>query len=172
MNSTERREKILEIISKSQKPCSASTLASDFNVSRQIIVGDIALLRASGVDIIATPRGYVLEHTQSGGVVHTIAVVHKEEDLAQELYAIVDQGGKIIDVIVEHPLYGQLSGKLHISSRYDVDQFMQHVQDYHAMPLSSLTNGLHLHTISCKDDAMYQRILQVLKEKGFLYEKM
>lgn len=172
MNSASRREQVLKIIQKSDRPCSASALAKQFQVSRQIIVGDIALLRASGIDIIATPRGYVLESLRSDGMIRTIAVAHQEQDLAEELYAIVDQGGTIMDVIVEHPLYGQLSGKLHISSRYDVEQFIYHVQNEHVKPLSNLTNGLHLHTIRCKDEETFQRILNALRTKGFLYENL
>lgn len=171
MNSAVRRQNILKMIQQSNKPCSAKSLAKNYQVSRQIVVGDIALLRASGIQIIATPRGYVLENQAYHGIVRTIAVTHKECDLASELYAIVDQGGTILDVIVEHPLYGQLSGQLHISSRYDVDQFLSKVHNEHVKPLSDLTNGLHLHTIQCKDEVVYERIMHALKEKGFLYEK-
>lgn len=171
MNSTQRRDEILNIIRQSTKPCSATSLANKVKVSRQIVVGDVALLRASGKHIIATPRGYILENKEFDGIVRTIAVTHQEDEVKEELYTIVDQGGTIIDVIVEHPLYGQLSGQLHISSRFDVDQFVTHLQREHVKPLSDLTNGLHLHTIGCIDEMMYERILQTLKQKGFLYEK-
>ncbi|MEG0528479.1 MAG: transcription repressor NadR [Longicatena sp.] len=171
MNSSMRRDSILQTIKQSEKPCSASSLAAQFHVSRQIVVGDIALLRASGVNIIATPRGYVMEDISLDSMTYAIAVVHKEEDLKEELYTIVDHGGTIVDVIVEHPLYGQLSGQLHITSRYDADQFLSNVKNNQAIPLSKLTNGLHLHTIKCKDEDTHQRIIQALKEKGFLYEK-
>lgn len=171
MNTASRRENILDKIKESDKPISATSLASIFHVSRQLIVGDVALLRASGIHIIATPRGYVLETKEMDGIVRTIAVSHKANDLAEEIYTIVDLGGAVIDVIVEHPLYGQLCGKLHISSRYDADQFLNHVSEKQAAPLSNLTNGLHLHTIQCKNEDIYARILTALKEKGFLYEK-
>lgn len=167
----DRRDAILKAIQESEKPLSATTLAKQFGVSRQIIVGDVALLRAKGIQIIATPRGYVCQNDQKEGGLHTIAVTHSEAQLQDELYTIVDLGGTIIDVIVEHPLYGQLSGNLHVSSRYDVDQFLSKLQLDQARPLSNLTDGLHLHTIHCENDMVFQRILDALNEKGFLYHK-
>lgn len=166
----ERKEKIIKEIQKSDKPLSASKLASLFGVSRQIIVGDVALLRASGVNIIATPRGYVLDH-QERGIMYTIAVKHQKEHLADELYTIVDLGGHVIDVIVEHPIYGQLTGKLHIHSRYDVDQFIYKVNHEQAKPLSQLTDGLHLHTIQCPNQETLERILEALDKKEYLFKK-
>lgn len=166
----DRKQRIIEEIQKSQKPISASTLAKKLGVSRQIIVGDVALLRASGTHIIATPRGYILDN-QNHAQTHIIAVQHSQKELADELYTIVDLGGSILDVIVEHPIYGQLCGKLHISSRYDVDQFIEHIHHEHAKPLSQLTDGLHLHTIQCQNQDVYQRIVHALKEKGYLFTK-
>ena len=87
------------------------------------------------------------------------------------MYTIVDLGGSIIDVIVEHPIYGQLTGKLHLSSRYDVNQFLKKITHDNAKPLSQLTNGLHLHTIQCLDQETYQRIVDALDEKGYLFKK-
>ena len=166
----DRKEQIIEEIKKSEKPISATKLASIFGVSRQIIVGDVALLRASGVQIIATPRGYVLgkQPTQN---TYTIAVKHEECELADELYTIVDMGGSIIDVIVEHPIYGQLTGELHIQSRYDVNAFLDKVKKEKANALSALTNGLHLHTIQCPTPEVYNRIIEALESKGYLFHK-
>lgn len=166
----DRKEKIIEEIKSSDKPISASKLASQCGVSRQIIVGDVALLRASGYNIIATPRGYILDN-QNNECIYTIAVKHNQQSLGDELYTIVDLGGSIIDVIVDHPIYGQLAGKLHISSRYDVDQFLKKVENGKAKPLSQLTDGLHLHTIQCQNEDIYQRIIKVLDEKGYLFTK-
>ena len=166
----DRKDKIIKLIQKNDTPISASKLASQLGVSRQIIVGDVALLRASGYNIIATPRGYILDQQQNHGT-YTIAVKHTQEALEDELYTIVDLGGSIIDVIVDHPIYGQLTGKLHISSRYDVDQFLKKVHHGQAKPLSQLTDGLHLHTIQCQSQEIYQRIINALDEKGYLFKK-
>lgn len=166
----DRKKKIIEEIKKSNKPISASTLAKKLGVSRQIIVGDVALIRASGTNIIATPRGYILDSKQQNQT-YTIAVNHSQEQMADELYTIVDLGGCAIDVIVDHPVYGQLTGKLHLSSRYDVDQFIKKVNNNQAKPLSQLTDGLHLHTIQCPNEDTYQRIVSALDEKGYLFKK-
>ncbi len=165
-----RRDQVLEAIKKSDKALSASALAKQFHVSRQIICGDVALLRASGHHIIATPRGYIME-TQTSGICKTIAVYHEQDEMQDELYTIVDMGGHIVDVIVEHSIYGQIQGVLDLKSRYDVDRFIEKVSKHQAKPLSDLTYGLHLHTITCDDEETYEKIKQILRDKGYLYEK-
>ena len=165
-----RRDKVLQLIKQSEKPISATTLAKQFSVSRQIIVGDVALLRASGYDIIATPRGYIIPVEQKG-IQRKIVVQHEKQDMEDELYTIVDMGGKVLDVIVEHSIYGQIQGILDLKSRYDVDSFIENVKQHQAKPLSDLTFGIHIHTIECEDEQIYQNILDALKQKGYLYEK-
>lgn len=168
MNKTQRKKAILEKLKQADAPLSATTLASLLGVSRQIIVGDIALLRAENNAIAATPRGYMLE--RDVGTHYTIACRHQDEELQEELYAIVDNGGGILDVIVEHPVYGQLSGKLEIFSRYDVDDFTRRLRQADAPPLSLLTGGIHLHTLSCPSPEVFERIVKLLREKKFLFE--
>ncbi len=128
MNAETRRKKIMEQLSASHKPVSATALAGMFSVSRQVIVGDIALLRASGADITATPRGYVLTK-ESVGLLYTVAVQHSPVQTEQELCIFVDNGCIVEDVIVEHPIYGQIIGQLHLCSRYDVGQFMSRLDN-------------------------------------------
>lgn len=170
MDSKQRRDAILKLIQQNDSPISAGALAKQFHVSRQLIVGDIALLRAQGSDIIATPRGYLCEKRQAE-LTKTIAVCHKQDELQDEIYTIIDMGGAMLDVIIEHPIYGELCGSLHIYSRYDADQFFEKLAQEKAVPLSALTDGIHLHTIQMHDEACYQRILDALREKGYLYEK-
>jgi transcriptional regulator of NAD metabolism len=141
-----------------------------FGVSRQIIVGDIALLRASGTDITATPRGYVLTRGAEG-IIHRIPCRHRPEEMKEELQILVDNGCLIRDVIVEHPIYGQLVGQLDIATRYDVDEFIAKVSQSDAAPLSDLTGGIHLHTIFCPDEEVYRRVLDKLRKSGFLFEQ-
>ncbi|MBQ6359864.1 MAG: transcription repressor NadR [Lachnospiraceae bacterium] len=169
MNADERRERILqELIKASGGPVSASSLAGMFNVSRQIIVGDVALLRASGENISATPRGYVMQSSPDGQV-RQIACRHGEADMQKELNAIVDQGCTVLDVIVEHPVYGQLTGPLHLRSRYDVAQFLERCRKSDAHPLSDLTSGVHLHTIVCPDEEAFSRVRDSLDRLGILF---
>lgn len=165
-----RRAAIAGILERAQGPVSATALAGRFGVSRQIIVGDVALLRASGAAISATPRGYVAARTwDAGGVERKVACVHTPEDMGRELRAIVDAGGEAVDVVVEHPVYGQLTGELHVRSRYDVEAFLQKVRENRAKPLSDLTGGIHLHTIRCPDGAALERVLRALEREGMLY---
>ena len=165
----EERRKIISQTLTADQPISATALAGKFSVSRQIIVGDIALLRAAGLDIVATPRGYKLG--ESSGLVRTVATVHTGiEELEKELLIMVDNGCTVVDVSVEHPVYGHLTGPLHLSSRYDVSQFLERLADGKARPLSCLTGGVHLHRLSCPDEAAFLRVLEQLRQAGFLYE--
>ena len=165
MKAEERRQIIAQTLT-ADKAISATALAGKFSVSRQIIVGDIALLRAAGMDIVATPRGYKLG--ESSGLLRMVATIHTKEQVEQELLTIVDNGCTVIDVVVEHPVYGQLTAPLHLSSRLDVEQFMKRMDG--AAPLSQLTGGVHLHTLSCPDEAAYEHLLQLLRQRGFLVE--
>jgi transcriptional regulator of NAD metabolism len=169
MNAPERRREILSFLMEAQSPVSATALAKQFGVSRQIIVGDIALLRAGGADISATPRGYLVSRT-TPALVRTVACLHTAEQMEAELNAIVDQGCTVVDVVVEHPIYGQLVGKLELSSRYDVSQFVRRSQTEDARPISSLTDGVHLHTIRCPDEAALRRVQEALRALGVLLE--
>ncbi len=170
MEAVERRKKIVETLVKSDRPVSASSLAALFSVSRQIIVGDIALLRASDIGISATPRGYIIAPLSQPGIVRQIACCHKPEEMQAELYAIVDQGCTVRDVIVEHPVYGQITGALQVSSRYDVDQFIKKCSQYDALPLSYLTGGIHLHTVICPSEDSFKRVTTALKGLGFILD--
>ena len=169
MEAASRRQAILDRLRTADRPVSASALAAGLNVSRQIIVGDIALLRAGGAEISATPRGYVLPRA-TDGITRTIACRHTLAQTGQELDILVDNGCTVLDVIVEHQVYGQLTGQLQISSRYDVEQFLARVRDSDAAPLSMLTGGLHLHTLRCPNEDAYTRACAALKAAGLLLD--
>ena len=171
MNAAQRRECILTRLSGAQNPVSASALAAELGVSRQIVVGDVALLRAGGAQIDATPRGYQL-HPAEKGYTGILACVHRTEDeMRRELYTVVDQGGIVVDVAVENPLYGELRGNLNLASRYDVDHFIQQAADTPECLLSRMTGGVHLHTLSCPTPEAFRRIEAALDAKGLLYKK-
>ena len=159
MNAQQRRDYILERLKAAAQPVSATALAGELGVSRQIIVGDVALLRAGGAEITATPRGYMVRQA---------AVQHRPEEMERELNAIVDQGCTVLDVVVEHPVYGQITGRLDLSSRYEVSEFIRRVNQSRSHPLSDLTDGIHLHTVSCPDEGAWRRVLAALEREGFL----
>ena len=171
MNAAQRRERILTRLNSAGAPLSASTLAAELGVSRQIVVGDVALLRAGGAQIDATPRGYQL-HPAEKGYTGILACVHRtQEEMRRELYTVVDQGGVVVDVAVENPLYGELRGNLNLASRYDVDHFIQQAADTPECLLSRMTGGVHLHTLSCPTPEAFRRIEAALDAKGLLYKK-
>ena len=169
MQTSERRAAILKTIKETNNPISASALAKKYGVSRQIIVGDVALLRASQHQIIATPRGYVIENNSKDNL-YTIASIHNSEETKHELEIIIDCGGKIRDVIISHPIYGQISGRLDIESRLDIENFMKKVASTHAKNLSEISGGVHFHTIECKNENALEIIKQKLSEAGYLYK--
>ncbi|MCR5825160.1 MAG: transcription repressor NadR [Oscillospiraceae bacterium] len=170
MRAEERRAAILETLRRANEPVSAGALAAACRVSRQIIVGDVALLRAAGEDIAATPRGYVMQ-TAPAGIVRRVACRHTNAEMGDELNAIVDQGCEVLDVVVEHPLYGQLTGALRLKSRYDVGEFLRRCARAEAKPLSELTEGIHLHTLSCPSEAAFFRARAALEALGFLLDE-
>jgi len=170
MNSAERRDKILEILKTEREPVKGNRLADVFGVTRQVIVQDIAILRAEGIKILSTPQGYILSLNYKGKYTKVIASKHYFDRTEEELNTIVDNGGKVLDVIVEHPLYGEIKGLLMISSRYDVERFMENVKNAKATLLSSLTEGVHLHTVEANSKEVLDRIEKKLKEKGFFVE--
>ena len=162
MNAAQRRKVILERLTEADAPLSASVLAGELGVSRQIVVGDVALLRASGTQIDATPRGYQL-HPAARGYTGILACVHSTADqMREELYTVV---------AVENPLYGELRGNLNLASRYDVDHFIQQAADTPECLLSRMTGGVHLHTLSCPTPEAFRRIEAALDAKGLLYKK-
>ena len=167
MDSRKRRNKILSKLQKASEPVSAAKLAKDLGVSRQIIVGDIALLRAEGNEIIATSRGYVIAAPISGKYIRKIACKHNREQTEAELAAIISLGGEVIDVTVTHPYYGDMTGQLNITNMNGVKSFCDELKENKKL-LSDLTDGTHLHTIACKDNEAFDRIVEELTKQGVL----
>lgn len=170
MSGEKRRVKILEILSSSLKPVNATKLANATGVTRQIIVSDVALLRASGVKIISERLGYTIPKIASDEIYKTIICKHTKEQTLDEFYAIVDNGGKVVSVTVEHSLYGQISADLNVVSRYDAQEFVKRSEETDAMLLCDLTDGLHIHTIAVKDEEAFKRIYDSLHSLGILIE--
>ncbi|WP_086445146.1 transcription repressor NadR [Candidatus Enterococcus lemimoniae] len=171
MDGIKRREAILLQLETTEKPISASRFAKEFKVSRQIVVGDVALLRAAGYEIIATARGYLLERAEDQqGIIRKIACQHSPAQTEDELLTIISLGGEVIDVIVEHPIYGELTGGLHIKIKKAITEFVENYEKNSTTLLSELTDGVHLHTIRCKDEVAFQQIKAALELKDILYK--
>lgn len=168
MNSESRRNVIDERLSVSKKPIKGNALAEEFGVTRQVIVKDIAILRAKGENIIATPEGYMKAGDQKHLYRKVIATCHKAEEIEDELGTIVKFGGIIEDVVVEHPLYGEIKGMLMIKTLYDVQNFVKKINEFKAEPLMVLTGGVHLHTVAAENYEIIEKIEQELKNKKYL----
>lgn len=170
MESKERQKLIEEILRNSNTPQKGHIISEKLGVTRQIIVKDIAILRAEGKNIIATPEGYIMPNYEKNHIKKVIAVSHTVHDIEDELISIVKFGGTIEDVIVEHALYGEIRGMLMIKSYYDIQNFIKRLNKYKAEPLLILTGGVHLHTVVCENDICMKNILSELKSKGYLID--
>ncbi|MCH3965476.1 MAG: transcription repressor NadR [Clostridium sp.] len=168
MNSEERRTHIENILKSNNKPQKGHVLAEKLGVTRQVIVKDIAILRAEGKDIIATPEGYLIPKSEHNRIKQVIAVLHKSDEMEDELTTIVKFGGVVEDVIIEHSIYGEIKGMLMIKSIYDVKNFISKVRETKSEPLLVLTGGIHLHTISAENSFIIDNIRRELKKKNYL----
>lgn len=171
MSGEVRRKMIIEVLKNSTKPVTGKALADEANVSRQVIVTDVALLKTANEPIIATNRGYLyLQQQDEVQMVRRVVICqHTREQTRQELEIIVDCGVTVVDVIVAHPIYGELTGNLRVSSRYDVEQFIQALEENEAALLSKLTSGIHLHTLEADSMDKIDLACEQLKEAGLLY---
>ena len=168
MNSKERREYIKNLLIKKNSTYKGQFLAEELGVTRQVIVKDIAIIRAEGVNIIATPEGYLIPNEESHYVRRVIAVSHSTDDIYNELECIVKFGGIVEDVTVEHPLYGEIRAMLMIKTLMDIEKFIKKFKEFNAQPLSSLTKGIHLHTIKADNEEIIECIIKELKDKNYL----
>lgn len=166
MNGQERRKAIVEYIKKSDTPVSGTKLAEIFSVSRQVIVQDVALIRAGGYDITSTNRGYVLKESVTVGRV--FYVNHTDDELEAELCAVVDMGGKVVNVMVEHGVYGKMEADLNVSSRLHVKTFMDDIRSGQSSPLKNITSDDHAHYIEAESEEILDLIEKRFREMNIL----
>ena len=168
----ERRTLLLNHLKCSNQAFTGSQLAKLTNVSRQVIVNDMNLLKARNEPIIATSQGYLYINKDESSTLfeRKIVSVHPPEKTEEELFTIVDCGATVKNVIVEHPVYGEITANLHVSNRLEVEHFLQQVQETNAQLLSALTDGTHLHVISAASEETLDTVIEQLHKKGFLLE--
>lgn len=164
----QRRRQIITWMRGRRGPVQGSEIAAHFRVSRQCVVQDIAILRAAGTEILATPQGYRLPENGARAVRAILACRHTAARTEEELEILVDNGVHVLDVVVEHPLYGELRGPLMIQSRADLREFLEKVRETRAMLLLSLTGGIHLHTVEASREELIARAKAELRARGFL----
>lgn len=163
-----RRKQILTMIRESASPLSGTALGKATGVSRQVVVQDIALLRTEGYPIVATARGYMMNEPRQA--VRLFKVRHSNEQTEEELTTIVDLGGCVLDVMVNHRIYGKMSAPLNIKNRRDVQLFLNNLKSGKSTPLMNVTSGYHFHHVSAEQEDILNEIETALKEKDFLAE--
>lgn len=168
MKANERRQEILSLIGNAKSPIPANVLSEKFAVSRQVIVQDIALLRAHGYAVISTNKGYVL-----GGKVRAERVFkcrHSLEEIVAEGNIIIENGGKVEDVFVNHRVYGRIAARLDLINKTHVEELYRSLVSGASKPLMSVTDGYHYHTVSADSESALDKIGQALRSCGYLIE--
>lgn len=165
----ERREKILGVLAAADAPVSGAELAGRCGVSRQVVVTDVALLRGAGAPIVATSRGYVLARP-AGRPARLFKCHHSAEQTADELTCIVDLGGRVEDVFVNHRVYGKISSRLDVGSRRDVARFVAELDAGRSAPLMAVTSGYHFHHVSAETEEVLDEVGRALAARGYLVE--
>lgn len=168
MDGTKRREEILKLLIMGGGPISGTELSRRFGVSRQIIVQDIALLRAVNQDILSTPRGYVIYSKKSNRAERRFKVSHTTCQMEDELFTIVDHGGRVKNVIVSHVIYGEIVAALILNTRSDVKEFIRKIEEYRGKPLKDLSDGIHWHLVEADTEEILDQIESELETKGYL----
>ncbi len=166
MKISDRQNQIIKILQEEEFPQSGTALAQRFGVSRQIIVKDIGVLKAFGINIISTNRGYKID--DGGSLTYILESHHEDKDIRDELNTIVDNGGIVVDVFINHPVYGVIKKDLDIHSRSGVTNFVKNMTS--SIPLKNLTEDIHYHTIRVDNDFAKESIENKLREKGILLD--
>ena len=167
MNNTERREEIIRILAQAKEPVSGSRLAKQLSVSRQIIVQDVALLRTE-YPVLATAQGYVLYGQAQERCRRSFLVKHSSEQIGDELLTMVESGGRVLDVVVEHDVYGQIRADLNLATVADVKSFCARLARSTSGPLFPISDGIHLHTVEAASESVLDEIEMQLRKKGYL----
>lgn len=170
MTGEERRNHILQMLREQDSPLSGTALANEFHVSRQVIVQDIALMRAENHDILSTNRGYIYRREEHIPALpkRVFFLRHSNEQVLEEFMTIIDLGGKILDVVVEHDIYGQIRVDLMIENGADAREFCEKMKHSRSNPLMALTDDCHYHTVAAPSEKLLDLIRQELDNKGYL----
>ena len=168
MTGNERRKNMLLMLQNTDTALSGKKLGEAFGVSRQVIVQDIALLRSEGHPVVSTPRGYLIQ--TEGRCTRVIKVCHTDAQVEDELQTIIDLGGTVINVMVNHRTYGKVCAPLNIKCRRDIKLFLDDLKTSKSTLLSNVTSGYHFHTIEAETKDILDEIEQALKEKEYLVD--
>ncbi|MFP5527379.1 transcription repressor NadR [Peptococcus simiae] len=169
MSKKDRLTALEKRLKETDTPLPGDELAKAFDVSRQVIVQDIGLLRAKAVPVIATSRGYYIE--VANGHQRVFKCRHRDDQITDELNLIVDLGASCEDVFVEHRIYGKINARMDVKSRKDVQNFMNNIYTSVSTPLKNITDGYHFHTVSADDEKTLDEVEAMLEKEGFLVKE-
>ncbi len=163
-----RRKRLILLMREAGAPLSGARLGELTGVSRQIVVQDIALLRAEGYSVVSTARGYYLDEPAQS--VRIVKVCHTDEQVADELTTIIDLGGRVLDVMVNHKIYGRVTAPLNIRNRREIQVFVDDLKSGKSTPLLNVTSGYHFHRIAAEHEGILDEIIEALRKKNYLAE--
>lgn len=168
MNAVKRREQLAALLTGASGALSGSALAKELGVSRQVIVGDIAVLRGEGFNIISTTKGYVL--ADSLVCSRVLKLQHSDEDVKTELETVINAGGSVKNVFVNHKMYGRLSAPMNIATHRQIADYLDDIRYGKSAPLKNVTSGYHYHTVLAESEAVLDEIEKQLRQLGFVVE--
>lgn len=168
MKAEDRRKEISVLLNSAVEPISANKLKEQFKVSRQVIVQDIAFLRAEGIEIISTNKGYIIDG--KGVATRVFKCRHSLDELMKEGLLIIEQGGRIEDIFVNHRVYGKIQAKLSLYNKTHVEEYYRSLVSGASKPLMVVTDGYHYHTVTAENEQILDAIESSLKNCGFLIE--
>lgn len=170
MTGEKRRLLILQMLKEQQTPLSGTALSNHFHVSRQVIVQDIALMRAENHSILSTNKGYLYrtQETENTQPKRVFFIRHNTAQVLDEFMTVIELGGKILDVAVEHEIYGQIRVDLLIETVQDAQEFYAKLLVCKDNPLKVLTDDCHYHTVTAPSEKLLDLIESELKAKNYL----
>ena len=170
MTGEQRRTEIRRMLQQAQQPLTGTALARGLQVSRQVIVQDIALMRAEQIPIFSTNKGYLLgpDGARTAQPKRVFFVRHTTDQVLEEFMTVIDLGGRVLDVSVEHELYGPIRADLLIENAQDAAEFVQRLETCRDNPLKVLTDDCHFHTVSAPSEKLLDLIEAELRSRGFL----
>ena len=162
MTGEQRRNEIRQMLNAAQEPMSGTALANALHVSRQVIVQDIALMRAEQLPILSTNKGYLLrpDQTPAAQPKRVFFVRHTTAQVLEEFMTVIELGGRILDVAVEHELYGSIRTELLIDNARDAEEFAERLMRCRDNPLKVLTDDCHFHTVCAPSEKLLELIEQ------------
>ncbi len=170
--SEERRRRLMDLLARTSRPLSGTDLGQQLGATRQTVVQDVAILRARGAAVVATARGYLLATSLTPNRHQALlAVRHRPDQTEEELSLLLDLGLRVVDVVVDHPIYGEIRGMLMLDSLEDLREWLKGMRERRAHLLSELTDGIHLHTVEAPRPELLDRGREALRRKGYILEE-